>query len=75
MIDGGGKTKNGREKKRWGEGCGEVGDQIQDYRLHMTETCDFLPVMDSDSWQVTDLVPAPEKLKGGFYEFFLNVKN
>lgn len=71
MIDGGGKRKNERkEKKRW-EGGREAGDPIQDDRLHITETCDFLPVVDSDSWQVTDLLPAPKKTKEGLYVIFL----
>lgn len=66
-----GRTKE--KKKRGGRGGGrrEAGDPIQDDRLHITETCDFLPVVDSDSWQVTDLLPAPKKTKEGLYVIFL----
>lgn len=56
------------EKKKRGGGAG---DPIQDYRLHITETCDFLPVVDSDSWQVADLLPAPKKTTEGFYGIFI----
>lgn len=56
MIDGGAKRKSEREKKEVrGRREGE-GDQIQDYRLHITKRRDFPAVMHSGSSQVIDLV-------------------
>lgn len=47
------------KKEQCGEGRRE--DEIQDYRLHITDGCDFLSVMHSDSSLVTDLVSVEKK--------------